>query len=153
MSHQDRLDNNGREATGLTKPDDRDDRVQKKGKNVVHARDGNKLMKLKNSRRFRNSPTTPRGIWREPPDRKSISARYVYGADIDSALRLNQHLLRYRLAAAQDNLGGSFKNEVKQTLFVEHVGNDTANRTSASSAMFTTRDSGTTLLAFCRSKG
>jgi putative ABC transport system permease protein len=58
MSHQDRLGNNGREATGLTKPDDGDDRVQKKGKNVVHARDGNKLMKLKNSRRFRNSPTT-----------------------------------------------------------------------------------------------
>jgi len=30
MSHQDGLGNNGAEATGLTKPDDGDDRMQKK---------------------------------------------------------------------------------------------------------------------------
>src|SRR5437764_1069769 len=58
MSHQDRLGNNGPEATGLTKPDDGDDRVQKKSKNVAHAPDGIKLKMLKNSGCLRNSPTT-----------------------------------------------------------------------------------------------
>ena len=39
MSHQDGLGNNGTEPTGLTKPDDGDDRVQKKSENVAHAED------------------------------------------------------------------------------------------------------------------
>jgi hypothetical protein len=42
----------------LTKPDDGDDRVQQKSKNVAHASDGIKLNKLKNSGHLRNSPTT-----------------------------------------------------------------------------------------------
>src|SRR5262249_46949849 len=60
MSHQDRLGNNGPEATGLTKPDDDDDRVQNKRENVAHAQDGIKLKKVKNYERLRNSPTTSR---------------------------------------------------------------------------------------------
>jgi len=58
MSHQDGLGNNGAEATGLTKPDDGDDRMQKKSENVAHGRNGIKLDKLENSGHLRNSPTT-----------------------------------------------------------------------------------------------
>src|SRR5215468_10845248 len=58
MSHQDGLGNNGPETTGLSKPDDGDDRMEKKSENVVHTRDGIKLKNLKNSGRLRNSPTT-----------------------------------------------------------------------------------------------
>ena len=47
MSHQDRLGNNGPQATGLTKPDDGDDRMRNKRENVAHAQDG---IKLKSSR-------------------------------------------------------------------------------------------------------
>jgi hypothetical protein len=36
VSHQDGLGNNGTEATGLTKPDDDNDRMQKNSKNVAH---------------------------------------------------------------------------------------------------------------------
>src|SRR5215468_8786143 len=56
MSHQDGLGNNGPETTGLSKPDDGDDRMEKKSENVVHTRDGIKLKNLKNSGRLRNSP-------------------------------------------------------------------------------------------------
>ena len=49
MSHQDGLGNNGAEATGLSKPDDGDDRMQKKSENVAHGRNGIKLNKLENS--------------------------------------------------------------------------------------------------------
>src|SRR5437870_12133310 len=62
MSHQDGLGNNGAEATGLTKPDDGDDRRQKKSENVAHGRNGIKLNKLENSGHLRNSPTTG---WRQ----------------------------------------------------------------------------------------
>src|SRR2546426_2484734 len=58
MSHQDGLGNNGAEATGLSKPDDGDDRMQKKSENVAHGRNGIKLNKLENSGHLRNSPTT-----------------------------------------------------------------------------------------------
>jgi len=58
MSHQDGLGDNGPETTGLSKPDDGDDRMEKKSENVVHTRDGIKLKNLKNSGRLRNSPTT-----------------------------------------------------------------------------------------------
>src|SRR5262252_2332065 len=58
MSHQDGLGDNGPETTGLSKPDDGDDRMEKKSENVAHARDGIKLKNLKNSGRLRNSPTT-----------------------------------------------------------------------------------------------
>src|SRR5437870_12212506 len=58
MSHQAGLGNNGAEATGLTKPDDGDDRMQKKSENVAHGRNGIKLNKLDNSGHLRNSPTT-----------------------------------------------------------------------------------------------
>jgi hypothetical protein len=58
MSHQDGLGDNGPETTGLSKPDDGDDRMEKKSENVAHARDGIKLETLKNSGRLRNSPTT-----------------------------------------------------------------------------------------------
>jgi hypothetical protein len=58
MPHQDRLGNNGPEATGLSKPDDGADRMQKKSENVAHAPDGIKLKNPKNSVRLRNSPTT-----------------------------------------------------------------------------------------------
>ena len=58
MSHQDGLGNNGAEATGLTKPDDVDDHVQKKSENVAHGRNGIQLNKLENSGHLRNSPTT-----------------------------------------------------------------------------------------------
>ena len=57
MSHQDGLGNNGPETTGLSKPDDGDDRMEIKSENVAHARNGIKL-NLKNSGRLRNSPTT-----------------------------------------------------------------------------------------------
>ena len=62
MPHQDGFGDNGPEATGLSKPDDRDDCVQKKSENVAHAPDGIKLKKLNNSERLRNSPTTGRVI-------------------------------------------------------------------------------------------
>jgi hypothetical protein len=58
MSHQDGLGDNGPETTGLSKPDDSDDRMKKKSEKVAHARDGIKLKNLKNSVRLRNSPTT-----------------------------------------------------------------------------------------------
>ena len=58
MSHQDGLGNNGAEATGLTKPDDGDDRMQKKSENVALGRNGIQLNKLENSGHLRNSPTT-----------------------------------------------------------------------------------------------
>ena len=49
MSHQDGFGNNGPEATGLTKPNEGDNRMQKKSENVARAQDGIKLSKLKNS--------------------------------------------------------------------------------------------------------
>jgi hypothetical protein len=49
MSYQDGLGNNGTEPTGLTKPDDGDDRMQKESENVAHGQDDIKLKKLKNS--------------------------------------------------------------------------------------------------------
>jgi hypothetical protein len=58
MPHQDGFGDNGPEATGLSKPDDGDDGMQKKSENVAHAPDGIKLKNLKNSVRLRNSPTT-----------------------------------------------------------------------------------------------
>jgi hypothetical protein len=64
MPHQDGFGDNGPEATGLSKPDDGDDGMQKKSENIAHAPDGIKLKNLKNSVRLRNSPTTaPRGIF------------------------------------------------------------------------------------------
>ena len=57
MPHQDRFGDNGPEATGLSKPDDGDDGMQKKSENIAHAPDGIKLKNLKNSLRLRNSPT------------------------------------------------------------------------------------------------
>jgi len=58
MSHQHGLGNHGTEATGLTKPDNRDDRVQKKSENAAHLQDRIKLKKLKNSGGLWNSTTT-----------------------------------------------------------------------------------------------
>jgi hypothetical protein len=58
MSHQDGFGNDGLKATGASKPDDGDDRMEKKSENVAHVRDGIKLKNLKNSGRLRNSPTT-----------------------------------------------------------------------------------------------
>jgi hypothetical protein len=58
MSHQDGLGNNGTEPTGLTKPDDGDDRMQKKSENVAHPQDRIKLKKPQISGRLRNSPRT-----------------------------------------------------------------------------------------------
>jgi hypothetical protein len=43
MSHQDGLGNNGTETTGLTEPDDGDDRMEKERENVAHDRDRIKL--------------------------------------------------------------------------------------------------------------
>jgi len=60
MSHQAGLGNNGVEATGLTKPDDGYDRMQKQSENVAHGRNGIQLNKLENSGHLRNSPTTRR---------------------------------------------------------------------------------------------
>jgi hypothetical protein len=59
MSHQDGLGNNRPETPRLSKPDDGDDRAQKKSENVAHASDAIKLKKLKNSMGWWNSPTTP----------------------------------------------------------------------------------------------
>jgi hypothetical protein len=56
VSQQDRFGNNRTDSTGTTKPDDDDDRMQKKGENVAHSQDGIRVKKLKNSRRLRNSP-------------------------------------------------------------------------------------------------
>ena len=56
LSHQDGLGDDGPETTGLSKPDDGDDRMEKKSENVAHARDGIKRKNLKNSGRLRNSP-------------------------------------------------------------------------------------------------
>jgi hypothetical protein len=58
MPHQDGFGDNGPEATGLSKPNDGDESMQKKSQNVAHAPDGFKLLKLKNSGRLRNSPRT-----------------------------------------------------------------------------------------------
>jgi hypothetical protein len=58
MSHQDGLGNNGTESTGLTKPDDGDDRMQNESENVAHGQDVIKLNTPQNSERLRNSPTT-----------------------------------------------------------------------------------------------
>jgi hypothetical protein len=49
MPYQDGFGDNGTEATGLSKPGDGDDRMQKKSENVAHAPDGIKLKNLKNS--------------------------------------------------------------------------------------------------------
>jgi hypothetical protein len=45
MSHQDELGDNRTESTGLTKPDDDDDRMQNESENVAHGQDGIKLNK------------------------------------------------------------------------------------------------------------
>src|SRR5262249_45052715 len=58
MSHQDGFGNNRTEPARPTKPDNDDDGMQKKSKDVAHSQDGTKRKKLKNSRRFRNSPPT-----------------------------------------------------------------------------------------------
>src|SRR5215475_7278328 len=58
MPHQDGLGDNGPETTRLSKPDDGDDRMEKKSENVAHARDGIKLKNRKNSMGLANSPTT-----------------------------------------------------------------------------------------------
>jgi hypothetical protein len=58
MPHQDGFGDNGSEDTGLSKPDDGDDCMQKKSENIAHAPDGINLKNLKNSVRLRNSPTT-----------------------------------------------------------------------------------------------
>ena len=58
MPHQDGFGDNGPETTGLSKPDDGDDRMEKKSENGAHSPDGIKLKNLKNSVRLRNSPTT-----------------------------------------------------------------------------------------------
>src|SRR5262245_20676219 len=63
MSHQDRLGNNGPQTTGLTKPDDGDDRMQNNRQNVAHVQDGIKLKKLENSGRLRNSPPNRFGLF------------------------------------------------------------------------------------------
>jgi hypothetical protein len=71
MSHQDGFGNHGTEPARSTKSDHR---MQKKSENVVHAEDGIRLRKLKNSGRLRNSPTHSqilclfcRGAPRTPP--------------------------------------------------------------------------------------
>ena len=76
MSHQDGLGNNGPETTGLSKPDNGDDRMEKKSENVVHTRDGIKLKNLKNSGRLRNSPTTRFQLVRR--DRKWDKENRIY---------------------------------------------------------------------------
>src|SRR5262249_5148692 len=58
VSHQDGFGNNRTEPARPTKPDNDDDGMQKKSKYVAHSQDGTKRKKLKNSRRFRNSPPT-----------------------------------------------------------------------------------------------
>jgi hypothetical protein len=58
MSRQDGLGNHGTEATGSSKPNHGDNRVQKKSENVAHLQDGIKLKNLKNSGHLWNSPTT-----------------------------------------------------------------------------------------------
>src|SRR5215467_1167155 len=72
MSHQDGLGNNRPETTGLSKPDDGDDRMEKKSENVAHARDGIKPKNLKNSGRLRNSPWTG-GLFDGTPCRQSVT--------------------------------------------------------------------------------
>ena len=47
MPHQDGFGDNGPEATGLSKPDDGDDCMQKKSENVAHAKDGIRLKSLR----------------------------------------------------------------------------------------------------------
>jgi hypothetical protein len=49
MSYQDGLGNHGTEATGLSKPDNGDNRVQKKSENVAHLRHRIKLKNHKKS--------------------------------------------------------------------------------------------------------
>src|SRR5262249_7900387 len=70
MSHQDGLGDNGPETTRLSKPDDGNDRMEKKSENVGHSQDGIKTKKLKNSGHLRNSPTTRT---RDAGHRESIS--------------------------------------------------------------------------------
>jgi hypothetical protein len=45
MPHQNGFGNNGSEATGLSKPDESDDRMQQKSENIAHLQDGIKLKK------------------------------------------------------------------------------------------------------------
>src|SRR5262249_58971255 len=65
VSQQHGFGNNGTEPTGLGKPNDDHDGMQKKSENVAHAQDGTSLQKLKNSRRLRNSPPTRSRWYRE----------------------------------------------------------------------------------------
>jgi len=58
VSQQNGFCNHGTDSTGSTKPNDDADRMQKKCENVVHAQDGSKVKKPKNSERLRNSPPT-----------------------------------------------------------------------------------------------
>jgi len=46
VPQQDGFGNNGTNATGTTKPDDRDDRMQKKCENLAHFQDGNRCKNL-----------------------------------------------------------------------------------------------------------
>ena len=62
MSHQHGLCDNGPETTRLSKPDDGDDRMEKKSESVAHARDGIKSKNLKDSMGLANSPTTGRFV-------------------------------------------------------------------------------------------
>jgi hypothetical protein len=59
VSHQHGFGNNGTEPARPSKPDNGGNGMQKKSKNVARSEDGIKRKKLKNSRRFRNSPPTP----------------------------------------------------------------------------------------------
>ena len=47
VSQQDRFGNNRTDSNGTTKPDDDDDRMQKKGESVAHSQDG---IRVKTSR-------------------------------------------------------------------------------------------------------
>src|SRR5215469_8891347 len=91
MSHQDGLGDNRPETTGLSKPDDGDDRMEKKSENVAHTRDGIKLKNVKNSGRLRNSPPT------------GVHASLNSNANVEM---IDVRVSNFRMAAPHDRLQG-----------------------------------------------
>jgi len=60
MSNQHRLGHDGAKPPGSSKPEDDDDYMQKKCKDVAHSRDGIKPENPKNAAYQGNSPPTPK---------------------------------------------------------------------------------------------
>ncbi len=98
MSNQDRLHNNGPEATRLTKPDDGNDRMQNKRESVAHAPD---RIKLRSSRiQAASGIRLPHRVFQSRAD-GGFHHRTVFADQLGHGVGV--HLDVYRLAATYSN--------------------------------------------------